>query len=157
MIKKVFPLIVALLIPLSIGFVASKLAPQSPALYASFTLPPFSPPAFIFGPVWMVLYILMGFASYLIYLNKDDVNVKHCALNFYFIQLIFNFGWTYIFFTLGWQLMAFFWLVVLLSLLLLCLYYFYLISRAAALLLFPTFFWCLFAAYLNLGIYVLNT
>ncbi len=152
--KKFLSLFIALLIPLSIGFVASQLAPQSATLYASFNLPPLSPPAYLFGPVWMALYILMGFASHLVYQNK--IKTRHTALTLYAIQLVLNFSWTYIFFTLGWQLMAFFWLILLISLLLVCLYYFYQVSRKAALLLLPTLLWCLFAAYLNLGIYLRN-
>ncbi len=153
---KIFPLSIALFLPLSIGFLASKLAPQSPALYASFALPPLSPPAALFGPIWMGLYTLMGLASYIIYHNRHASKTRHTALTLYLIQLIFNFGWTYFFFTLGWQLTAFFWLLILISLLILCFHYFYQISRIAALLIAPTLFWCIFAAYLNMGIYILN-
>ncbi len=155
--RNILSLAIALFIPLSIGFLASTLAPQSASLYATFILPPFSPPAYLFGPVWMGLYILMGLASYAVHQSKHKPKAKHTALTLYFIQLIFNFAWTYIFFTLGWQLMAFFWLIILISLLVVCLYYFYQVSLKAVLLLLPTLLWCLFAAYLNLGIYLLNT
>ncbi len=144
-------------LPLLVGFGASQLSVNSAAAYASFVLPPWAPPGAIFGIVWTVLYVLMGLAAYMVWNSKGQKHRRKTALRLYFLQLAVNFFWTYFFFALQWRLFAFFWLLLLLTLLFFCMQKFKQISLAAYVFLSPYFLWCLFAAYLNISIYILNT
>ncbi len=157
MVKKVFSFVFMLFIPLGVGFVASKLAPESGQIYSTLTLPPLAPPGYVFGIVWTVIYVLMGISAYLVTQENVHSVQKRKALVLYFLQLTINFFWTFFFFTIGLRLFALLWLVLLLSVLAYCMQVFRKISRSAFLLLLPYFIWGLFAAYLNLGIYILNS
>lgn len=146
-------LAISILIPLAVGSV-SALIGRNMLNYAVMSKPFLSPPAFLFPVVWTILYILMGFSSYIIYTSGSPDTGK--ALVSYAVQLFFNFFWSIIFFTLSLYLPAFLWLVVLVVLILTMIYQFYQISPFAAFLQIPYFLWCLFAAYLNLAIYLIN-
>ncbi len=157
MLRKVFYLSMAILTPLLVGFFASKLSADSAATYNTFVLPPLAPPGYLFGIVWSIIYILMGIASYLVLEGKAAKKQKIKAACLYFSQLGINFFWTYIFFTLDLKLFAFFWLLLLLSILFLCMQSFKAVSYLGFLLLCPYFLWCIFAAYLNISLYILNS
>lgn len=146
-------LAISILIPLAVGSV-SALIGGNMSNYAALSKPPLSPPASLFPAVWTILYILMGISSYIIYSSGNPDTGK--ALMYYALQLLFNFFWSMIFFTLSLYLPAFLWLVVLIVLILVMIYQFYQISPLAAYLQIPYFLWCLFAAYLNLAIYLIN-
>ncbi len=152
----IFILFLAFCIPLSVGYAASALSVGSSQMYATFILPPLSPPSTLFGPVWTVIYILMGVASFLVWRAPVTCSVKGHALLLYIIQLGINFLWPFFFFNLQCHLFAFFWLLLLLGTLLVCMRAFKSISPWAFYLLIPYMLWGLFAAYLNLGIYILN-
>lgn len=145
-------LIIFLLIPLAVGSLSSLLSGNLSA--ATYIQPAFSPPAYIFSIVWTVLYLLMGFSSFLIY--TSDNPCKNNALKIYFFQLVLNFFWSIIFFHLSNYLLAFFWLIGLINAIIVMLYKFKKISPVAAYLQFPYLLWCLFAAFLNFGVYQLN-
>lgn len=116
--------------------------------------PPLSPPAWVFPIVWTILYILMGYAAYRI-ASSTDGN-KSGALHTWWTQLGVNLLWPIAFFGLGWRLFAFFWLLLLIVLIGRTILRFRAIDRLAATLLYPYLAWCAFAAYLNLGFYLLN-
>ncbi len=156
MLYRISLLLLALFLPLAVGFGASQLSSQSFHIYTNFILPPLAPPPYVFGPVWTVLYALMGLSSYLIFRAKAEKAAKIQALVLYTTQLIVNFFWTYFFFVLQWRLFAFFWLLFLLSLLFLCMKSFRNISYGAYILLIPYAFWLCFAGYLNISLYMLN-
>ncbi len=156
MTYSIVSLLLAVSLPLAVGFGASQLMTNSASVYNAFILPPFSPPAYAFGMVWTVLYVLMGFASFLILHAKVEKSKKKLALTVYLGQLCVNFFWTYFFFSLGWKLFAFFWLLFLLVLLLFCMRQFLSVSVGAFVLLVPYLLWSIFATYLNLALYILN-
>lgn len=116
--------------------------------------PPLAPPSWLFFPVWTVLYIAMGIAAYLIW-KTGDID-RNASLRVYFLQLAINLLWPLFFFRLQWRLFAFFWILLLIALVAYTIKRFSAHSTAAAWLLLPYFVWLLFAAYLNLGYYVLN-
>ena len=145
-IKNKSILIISILIPLAAGSLSALLSGNM-AAYSTLDKPPLSPPAFVFPIVWTLLYVLMGISSYLIY-ESDDPH-KTMALRLYFVQLIFNFFWSIIFFRFSLHFLAFLWLLALIVLIVLMIYHFYRISPAAAYLQIPYLLWCLFAAYLN--------
>lgn len=146
-------LVISILIPLAIGSL-STLVSGNRSMYFSINKPALSPPAFIFPIVWTILYILMGISSYIIY--ESESPRKSNALRTYAVQLLFNFIWSIIFFGLSQYFFAFLWLLALIILIAVMIYQFYKISPAAAYLQIPYFIWCLFAAYLNFMIYIMN-
>ena len=151
-IKNKAHLIIAIFIPLAVGVLSSLLSGSM--AYSAFNKPSFSPPSYLFPIVWTVLYILMGISSYIIYSsNSPD---KRKALTTYAIQLFFNFFWSILFFGLSQYLLAFVWLILLIILIVVMIYQFYQIQPVAAYLQIPYLLWCLFAAYLNFTIYMLN-
>lgn len=150
--------IVSLFIPLMAGGVSALLSAKGMAGYASMNKPPLSPPAWVFPVAWTILYLMMGFAAYLVYAARtgSDSCDKVLALALYAIQLLMNFFWSVIFFVMGAYLVAFVWLFVMWALVILCAFRFYPISKPAAYLLVPYILWLTFAAYLNMGTYIIN-
>ena len=152
-IKNKSALIIAILIPLAVGTL-SALFSRNMSLYSTINKPPLSPPAVLFPIVWIILYILMGISSYLVY--ESNAPNKSDALKTYAIQLFFNFWWSIIFFRFSLYLFAFLWLLVMIALIVIMIYKFYHIRAISAYLQIPYLLWCLFAAYLNFMIYRLN-
>ena len=142
------PLLVSLLISLGTGVIAGFLTFGSMAQYQEMYHPPLAPPGWVFPVVWLLLYTLMGIASYRIYLK----NPKAEALKLYLIQLAVNFFWPVFFFNLGWQLFAAVWLLVLWYLVFVMIKEFARIDEGAARLMIPDLVWLTFAAYLNIVI-----
>ena len=152
-IKNKSALIIAILIPIAVGTL-SALFSGNVSLYSTINKPPLSPPGFIFPVVWLVLYILMGFSSYIVY--ESDSPDKRSALKTYAIQLFFNFWWSIIFFRFSLYLFAFVWLLAMIAIIIIMIYKFYRIKPISSYLQIPYLLWCLFAAYLNFMIYTLN-
>lgn len=145
-------LITFLLIPLTVGAVSSFLS-GSMSL-SGLNMPPCSPPAIVFPIVWTILYLLMGVSSWLIWRSKKEGSKK--ALQIYGAQLVVNFFWSILFFRFSLYFVSFLWLLLLIALIALMIYRFFPISRQAAYLQLPYLFWCLFAAFLNFSIWLLN-
>ena len=126
----------------------------SSALYNSLVRPPLAPPAIVFPIVWPILYVLMAVAAYLVWATRSRKN--ETALRWYALQLIINMLWPLFFFRLGWFLVAFFWLLLLIAAVAVTMAKFRPLSNTAWWLMWPYLLWLLFAAYLNLGVYLLN-
>lgn len=121
--------------------------------YNELNKPPLSPPGFIFGIVWTILYILMGISyGILDYKNLIDTNTK----NIYYLQLFVNLLWPIAFFVFKWRLFAFIWLLLLIVLIIKMIIKFYRRDKIAAYLQIPYLLWSIFASYLNIGVYLLN-
>ena len=151
--KNISALRISIMIPLAVGSISALISGHTMA-YPTLIRPPLSPPAFLFPVVWTILYLLMGISSYMIYVSGDPNTGK--ALKYYALQLLFNFGWSILFFGLSQYLLSFIWLIALILLIAVMIYQFYRISPLAACLQIPSLLWCLFAAYLNRSIYLLN-
>lgn len=149
-------LIVAILIPLAVGGLSALLTRGSMDSFEMINKPPLSPPAILFPIVWSILYILMGLASYFVYVSDSAQGTKRVALTLYGIQLFFNFMWSILFFNLEAYLGSFVWLVVMLVLIIATTALFYAIDKKAGYLMIPYILWVTFAGYLNLAIYFLN-
>ena len=127
-----------------------------PSWYRSLNKPFFSPPNWIFGPVWTILYLLMGISFYLI-LNKGWNKKQVKSAGMYFLtQLALNFIWTPIFFGLRTPLFGLIVILTLWALIIFTMKKFYILSRAAFYLLIPYFLWVSFATILNAAILLLN-
>ena len=98
----------------------------------------------------------MGVASYLVYTSTASPERIRRAMTAYVLQLAANFIWPLIFFLLEAYLVAFLWLILLFALALVCALRFGYIDARAGKLLAPYLLWLFFAAYLNLGVYLLN-
>jgi tryptophan-rich sensory protein len=154
--KKLRTLLIAVAIPLLVGAVAGLLTRNSMQVFEGLQQPPFAPPGVLFPIVWTILYALMGIASYLIYTSGKDPEEVSSALAVYGVQLVVNFLWPIVFFRFGWYTFAFFWLILLWVLVIYTILLFYRISKPAAWLMVPYLVWLTYAAYLNLGIVLLN-
>ena len=124
--------------------------------YAALTKPTWTPPNWLFGPVWTTLYILMGIALYLIWskgLEHKDVKI---AIGVFAVQLILNTLWSIVFFGMhslfgGVVTIIILWIAILANIIV-----FYRISKPAGLLLVPYIVWVSIASYLNYSVYLLN-
>lgn len=149
-------LIICLLIPLAVGGLAAALTMGSMEQFAALAQPPLSPPGWVFPVVWTILYLLMGWASFLIWKSGAPQAAKKRALGPYGVQLAANFVWPLLFFRAGLYGFALIWLVILLVLVAETMLAFGRIDRRAAWLLAPYILWLLFATYLNAGVWMLN-
>ena len=146
-------LIISILIPLT-GGTMSALFSGNMSSYSILNKPAFSPPGFTFPVVWTILYILMGASSYIVYFSNSSNKSK--ALLLYCIQLFFNFCWSIIFFGLDLFLFAFIWLIALIFIIIIMIRQFLIVNPLSAYLQIPYLIWCIFAAYLNFSIFLLN-
>lgn len=149
-------LLVSIAIPLAVGGLSAFLTKDSMMDFEALIKPPLSPPGWLFPAVWTLLYILMGIASYIIYQSGGNEIIKRSALSAYALQLFLNFFWSIIFFNMKNYLFAFIWLIALILAIVATMLRFKRISNTAFYLLIPYLIWCIFALYLNFGIYLLN-
>ena len=123
--------------------------------YSKLNRPPLTPPNWVFGPVWTVLYIMIA-VSLILYIMQTRQNLVYWAVTVIIFHLTTNFAWTGIFFGLqrpGWALID----IVLLDLTLaILIIHFWRTARPSSILLWPYFVWVMFATYLNAGFYYLN-
>lgn len=154
MMKKYKYLIISILISLGVGGLSALITAGDMDTYKYLSKPPLSPPSVLFPIVWTILFILMGISAYMVYVSKD--RDKDSALAVYVIQLIVNFFWSIIFFSLKLRLFAFIWIILLLVLIIIMIVKFYRISNKAGLLQIPYLIWTCYATYLTIAIYILN-
>ena len=141
-------------LPLAVGGAAAVLTMDAMAQYSALPQPPLAPPAWVFPAVWTVLYLLMGAASRRVY--RLGTQESRNALMLYYVQLAAHFVWPLLYFRAQEYEVAFWWLLLLLALVLAALSAFFRLDKAAGRLLMPYAAWLLFAAYLNLGVWLLN-
>ena len=150
-------LVVAIAIPLVVGGLGGIATASSiPTWYQGHNKPAWNPPNWVFGPVWTLLYLLMGVASWLIWRRGWDNPQVQAALGLFGIQLLLNLFWSLIFFGLrspGWALLE---IVVLWGFMLATMVQFYRLESTAGLLLIPYQLWVTFAAALNAAVWQLN-
>ncbi|MBL7016004.1 MAG: tryptophan-rich sensory protein [Kiritimatiellales bacterium] len=123
--------------------------------YAALNKPLWNPPPWVFGPVWSVLYLMIGLAGYFAWTRGDRAE-RRVDFAVYGAQLFMNALWTPLFFGLRRPMLALADLIVLWFLIVLCIGLFALRSRLAAWLMFPYFLWVSFAGALNAVILAMN-
>ena len=151
---KLKSLLINLLITLGGGAVIAFLTRDSMEVYANVQQPPLAPPGVVFPIVWTILYTLMGISAYMI--TESNSKLKNKALTVYGVQLFLNFIWPRVFFNGQMFLFAFIILMALWIMVLWMIGIFYKINPISAFLQIPYALWLTFAAYLNLGVYLLN-
>ncbi len=124
--------------------------------YAAIEKPGFTPPSWVFGPVWTVLYLLMGVAAFLVWQKGLGSAVVRIALVWFLVQLALNAAWTPVFFGLHRIGLAVVVIVLLWAAIVVTMYWFFRVSRPAGTLLVPYLLWVSFAAVLNAAIWHLN-
>jgi tryptophan-rich sensory protein len=124
--------------------------------FATLMKPAFNPPNWIFSPVWITLYVLMGMALFIVWRQGLQTEGVKSALTVFGLQLALNTLWSLLFFGLKMPLLAFIEIIVLWCLILITLLKFKKISGLAGLLLVPYLLWVSFAAVLNFFLWNLN-
>ncbi len=153
--KEIFVYVFFIIGTLLVGALSSIFVNIGLPEYKMITKPPLSPPEILFPIAWTILYILMAISMSLVYLKADSITRK-AATRIYIYQLAANFLWPLFFFALSWYFFSFLWIILLIVLVLSMIIIFYSVSKPAALLQLPYLAWLSFAAYLNLGIFILN-
>ena len=128
---------------------------QAGPFYTDLVRPDWAPPASIFGPVWTVLYVLMGIAAWLVW-RVDGFRAARLALTLFLVQLALNALWSWLFFGLHRGALAFADILLLWVLLLATLIAFWRIRPLAGALLAPYLLWVTFASALNYTVWQLN-
>ena len=143
-----------LLLALATGGIGAIASVDAASFYAQLARPSWAPPAWVFGPVWTTLYVLMGVAAWLVWRTPGAATGK--ALTLFVAQLVANALWSWLFF--GWRLgaLASVEVLVLLALIAATLLAFWRVSRLAALLLVPYLLWVAFASSLTWTIWRAN-
>ncbi|MBW2965925.1 tryptophan-rich sensory protein [Candidatus Woesearchaeota archaeon] len=156
-LMKLGKLIVSFAIPLLIGVISSIFTSSSVSTwYITLKKASFNPPNWIFGPVWTLLYILMGFSLFLVWKQGLKRRYVKAGLIIFGIQIFLNFLWSILFFGLQNPLLAFIEIVILWTAILFMIIYFYKVKKTAAYAQIPYILWVSFAALLNLSIVLLN-
>jgi tryptophan-rich sensory protein len=157
MIKDIISLTIAIGISLLAGLIGSFFTFNSiQEWYRFLEKPALNPPNWVFGPIWTLLYILMGIALFLIWKKGWKNKEVKIAINIFFIQLVLNALWSILFFGLQNPLLAFVEIIILWILIVVTMAKFYQISKPAMGLLVPYLLWVSFAGYLNALIWILN-
>jgi translocator protein len=143
--------------PLAVGGLSSILTMDGLRLwYRTIERPDWNPPNWVFGPVWTTLYLMMGLALVQVVRSDRDRLARQIGLGLFALQLLLNFGWSWIFFTnhdLGGALIEILalWLAIAATIAA-----FALVRRSAAALLVPYLAWTTFAAILTAAIWQMN-
>ncbi len=146
-----------ILVCLAAGAIGSLFTFQSiPTWYAGLNKPDFSPPNWVFGPVWTTLYILMGIAAYLVYAKGMKKKEVRAALAVFSLQLALNVLWSILFFGLQNPLYGLVCIIALWLSIAATMWKFYGIDRNAGRLLIPYLFWVSLASALNYFIWMMN-
>lgn len=148
MIKKIYYLFFPIIIGSIVGLVI-----KNNIDYTTLVRPPLSPPKILFPIIWSIIYLLLGI-SYFLYKTN---NISNSRIDFiYYIQLIVNYLWSFIFFTWKLRFIAIIWIIMLLILIIILYKAYYNKYKLSAYLLIPYIIWTIFATYLTIGIYILN-
>lgn len=153
----IIKLVISLALPLIVGFVGSTFTGNSidDGWYASLNQPSFNPPSSVFGPVWTVLYILMGISLYMVWREVPGRNREN-ALGVFALQLLLNFLWSLFFFYFKDIEIALLDIIALWISIVIMIWMFYRVNPLAGWLNIPYLLWVSFATALNIAYYVLN-
>lgn len=156
-VRDLVALVVAVVVPLLIGGIGSIPTFSSiPTWYAQLNKPPWNPPDGLFGPVWTLLYILMGVAAWLVWRSGWQAPNVRSALILFAVQLVFNVLWSIIFFGLRSPGPALVEIVILWLLILATTVQFFRLNTIGGVLMLPYLLWVSFASVLNATVWSLN-
>lgn len=156
-IKEIPRLLLSILVVFFSGALGSAATlPEITTWYAALAKPEWTPPNWLFGPVWSTLYVLIGFSLFLVWREGFERKDVKFAILIFAIQLILNIGWSLVFFGLnsllgGFVIILILWLAILANIIA-----FYMISKPAGIILIPYLVWVSIASYLNYSVLILN-
>ena len=156
-LNEILKLVVSIIVCQLAGIIGAFFTtPAIPSWYAALNKPSFTPPDWVFGPVWITLYFLMGIAAFILWRRGLDKEGVKPALVIFLVQLVLNALWSVVFFGLrspmaGAVVIFVLWVAILLTIL-----RFFRLSIVAGSLLLPYILWVSFAAVLNMSIWILN-
>lgn len=152
---KVIKFIISIIISFAAAAIGSlATTPNIPTWYAYLEKPMLNPPNYVFGPVWTLLYLLIGISLYLVWVQK--AKNKTLAYVVFAAQMALNALWSLVFFGLHMPQLAIVVIVLLLAAIVATIVLFRRIHKVAAYLLIPYLAWTSFAAYLTIGVAALN-
>jgi tryptophan-rich sensory protein len=155
--KRWWLLLVCILICELTGILSAVLSnTQDNAWFDTLAKPEWNPPDFVFGPVWTILYLLMGVSLWTVWFDKPDGKNKAPAIIVFACQLVCNFMWSILFFRFQSPFAALIDIVLLLILIIATMALFARHSKIAAYMLIPYLLWVSFAAVLNWKIWEMN-
>jgi tryptophan-rich sensory protein len=155
-LSKIGKLLLSLGLPLGLGSLAGFVTSREiPIWYNTLVKPSFNPPSYLFGPVWTVLYIVMGISMFLIW-NTPKTIQRQKALIVFGVQLFFNFWWSILFFSFHLILISVIDILLMWILIIYMIILFKKIKPTAAYLQIPYLLWVTFASVLNISIWYLN-
>lgn len=152
--------IIGLVIFIAVCYVAAGIgslftipATSTGGWYAALPKPPWTPPGWVFGPVWTLLYTLMGIAAWLVWRQRGSVRAAAAPLALFTMQLVLNVAWSIIFFGqrqpgIAMIDITLLWLAILATMIV-----FWKVHAVAGWLFLPYFLWVTYAATLNFGIW----
>ena len=148
------PMLSSVLLAVLVGQLAHLIGGSIGLAYRSMIQAPLSPPTWLFAPVWVILYVLMGYAAYLVW-KSEDAGREH-AIKLYAVKLVLHLLWPLIFFRLGAMWVAVVVLCVLVALAYRTMRCFSAIDQKAGRVFWPYLIWILYLLYLNIGFAVMN-
>lgn len=155
--KKRLAIFLSIALCLCVGGIAGSVTQAAiPVWYAGLNKPFFTPPNWLFGPVWTLLYILMGWSAGWIWSYGSHHKWVKTALYHFAVQLVLNGLWSLVFFGYKNILGGILIILTLIILVILTIKWFKIINKKASYLLYPYLGWLLYATALNIGVYLLN-
>lgn len=150
-------ILLSIILCMAVGILGSMFtAPAIPGWYAGLIKPFFSPPNWLFAPVWTLLYILMGVSLYLVWSKGTKDKKVKSALKVFAIQIILNAIWSPIFFGAKNLFLAFIVIIFMWIYILNTIQAFSKVNKIASYLLYPYLAWVSFASVLNFSVWILN-
>lgn len=154
-VKSWSKLLISVLLAQSAGLIGSYFTVSAiPTWYVFLNKPVFSPPNWLFGPVWTILYTMIGISFYIIWINYKKEN--SWAIKFFLFHLFLNSIWSIIFFAMKNLSLALFEIIIMWSTIVYMIIRFKKIDKWASYLLIPYLLWVSFATILNFSIWRLN-
>jgi len=158
--KNIFKFVISIIICESVGIIGSFFTFSSVSnWFPTLVKPWFSPPSWLFGPVWTILYFLMGLSLYIVWNKTETISKQKYKKQFFIlfgIQLILNALWSFLFFGLKSPISGLIDILFLDMAVITTIIYANRVSKYAAVLLAPYMAWIIFATLLNFEIALLN-
>jgi translocator protein len=149
-------LVASLLLPLGIGAIAGMFTAKAiPGWYASLNQPSFNPPNWVFGPVWTMLYLILGISLFLVW-EMDAGRERNQGILVFMVQLLLNFCWSFFFFYFKMIGVALADILVLWITIVFMLVRLYKLKPVIAYINIPYLLWVTFATALNMAYFFLN-
>src|SRR5690606_35772490 len=153
--KQFFGLVVWLVISFAASAIGAVASIQARSFYADLSQPTWAPPGSVFGPVWTLLYALMGIAAWLVW-REGGFRRHQVALTLFLVHLVVNALWSWLCFAWHLGAYAFIDIIVLWFLIIATIVTFWRVQPWAGALLIPYLLWVSFAAFLNYTVWQLN-